>query len=74
MIKKVVIYSVTALWYAFVFFWATQSIYQLVDFDILRATIWNTALIVAFVIWDKIEERIYIRLKPKDENDKIGFF
>jgi len=74
MIKKVIIYSITAIWYAFVFFWATQQIYYQVGFDVLRATIWNTVLIVALVIWDKVEDRIYVRLKPKNEKDKIGFF
>ncbi|MCL2362162.1 MAG: hypothetical protein FWC73_10165 [Defluviitaleaceae bacterium] len=72
MIKKRIIYFVSALWYAIVFFWATQNIFFLVDTNLLLATIWNTALIVFFVIWDRVEDYVYVRVRPKDENDKPG--
>jgi len=68
LLKKRLAYFLSAVWYAFFFFWLTMQIYQEVaNFNVLYATIWNTALIVGLVIWDKIEERIYIRIKPYDD-------
>jgi len=70
--KKRVVYFFSALWYAFFFFWLTTNIfYGVANGDVLPATIWNTALIVFLVIWDKIEENIYVRIKPK-EGEKPG--
>jgi len=72
-IRKRISYFLSALWYAFVFFYFSLWIYQgVADFDVFYATIWNTILIVGLVIWDKVEERIYVRIKPKDDTDKPG--
>jgi len=71
--KKRLFYFLSALWYAFFFFWLTTNIYYgVANLNLLYATIWNTALIVGLVIWDKVEERIYVRIKPRDENVKPG--
>ena len=70
--RKRLTYLLTALWYAFVFFWATHNIYYMVAEDVLYATIWNTVLIIVLVIWDRLEDHIFIRIKPKDEDDKPG--
>ena len=71
--KKRIAYFISALWYAFVFFWLTTEIfYGVANGNVLYATIWNTAIIVFLVIWNVVEENIYIRIKPKDDKAKIS--
>ena len=72
-IKKRVAYFLSALWYAFGFFYFSMWIYQgVANYDVFYATIFNTALIVGLVILDKVETSIYVRIKSSNKGDKPG--
>ena len=73
MLKKKLLYFLSAIWYAFVFFYVTMAIFQNVaNSNVLYATIWNTALIISFVILDKAEYYIHAKIKQRCENGNPG--
>ena len=75
MFRKKLAYFLSALWYAFVFFYWTMFMFENVaGRNVLYATIWNTAVIVFFVISEKLEDYIYLRVKRKSEDDRPGIF
>jgi len=71
-LSKKIVYFLTAVWYAFVFHWITVVIFNSVNHDVLQATIINTGVIIFFVITDKLETSLSVKLRKKDENDKPG--
>ena len=72
-IKKKISYIFSSAIYAFGIFMLTRLIYYVItDRNVLAATIGNIILIIYFVITEKIEEYIFLKIKSKSENTKIS--
>jgi len=72
-IIKRFLYFLSALWIAIGFFYCSLWIFHgVANNDVFYATILNTALILGFVILDKFEDQLYIRLKLSSEKKKPG--
>ena len=71
-VKQSVSYIFSASFYAFGIYGITSAIYFLVaDRNVLVATIWNMAMIIYFIILEKVEYYFYNKLKTRETDKKF---
>ena len=73
--KKKILYVFWAMLYALWILSLTQSIFwSVADSNVFYATILNFVFIFLMLIWDRMEDLINAKLKPRDSEEKIGIF
>ena len=73
-LKMKVAFSLWVLFYAWSFYMLTYFFFTgIARGNVLYGTIWNMALILAFVVIDKIEAHLLILLKSDSTGKKFGF-
>ena len=71
MFFKKVLYIVSAAWFAWFFFYLTVIVFtDIAQGNTLTATVWNFALIVFFIIFDKVCQLIYVKLNSQRAEGK----